>query len=569
MIDPRRLSDEVRTALRQHSQARMEGMRGERLSWWAHWADIAEMFLPRRYKWFVTPNQWNRGSQKNQSIVDETGLMASRVLASGMMSGLTDPSRKWFELGFHNLQLVEYGPVKSWLAETQRRMELVLAESNFYQAMATLHLDNVDFGSAALIIYEDFEDVIRCYNPALGEFFFGASSRLSVDTLYREFTLTIPQVVQQFTFDACSDSVKQAFSSGGSAWTREVVICHGIEPNADLHNAQNPVGSAVPSHFKFREVYWDRTSDGGNLLAVAGYHEQPFVGARWDVVSNDAYGRSPGMDALPAVRQLQIEQRRKAEGIDKSVRPPMVASANMRNEPMSTLPGGITYVTDVAASGFKPAYEVRPDLSGMVEDIKEVQDRVRQIFFNDTILMISQYEPKSGTTAAEIDARREERLMMLGPVIERFGNEVLDPVIDRVFNIMLRRGLIPPAPQEIAGQTISIQYISMLSQAQKAAKTASIERFAQFVGGIAGAVPSALDVPNWDEMLDEYADDIGTSPRSVNTPKQIALIRAQRAQEAQQQKDQQATMAAVQGAQTLSQTDVGGGKNALEQMTGG
>lgn len=566
MIDVKKVPPNLAMAYRQQMQQRMEGMRSVRLSFWAHWGQLAEVYLPRRYKWFVTPNQYNKGAQINQSIIDETGVIAARTLASGMMSGLTSPTKPWFKLGLHDLQKVDFGPAKVWLAECERRILRVLSESNFYQALGTLYHDNAVFGSAALLIYEDAQDVIRCYNPCLGEFFFDADARLSVGTFAREFTLNLQQLVQQFGLDNVSPSSAQGYKSGGATRTQEVVVQHMVEPNTLIYDGEQPLGYLVPKKFKFREVYWEINAQGGALLQASGFNEQPFVGARWDTVSNDAYGRSPGMDALPATKQLQIEQRRKGQAIDKIVNPPMVASVSMKNEPASILPGAITYVSNMEKDGFKPAYMVNPNLQDMREDIIEVQNRIKQVFFVDLFMMISQLE--TVRTATEIDARREEKLIQLGPVIERFENEVLDPIIDRVFTIMVRRGLLPPAPPEIQGQALNIQYVSMLAEAQRAASTAAIERLLALVGNLAGVKPDALDNVDVDEAIDYYADALSVPPDIIRATAQVLEMRQARQQQEQQQQAAMAGAQAAQSAQVLSKTEVGGGQNALQMIMG-
>jgi len=567
VIDVKRIPDSLRNSYRQQMHARMEGMRSTRLSFWTHWGQLAEVFLPRRYKWFITPNQYNRGAQINQSIVDETGVIAARTLSAGMMSGLTSPTKPWFKLGLHDLQKVDYGPAKQWLAECERRVLRVLSESNFYQSLGTLYHDNSVFGSAAMLIYEDERDVIRCYNPCLGEFFFDNDSRMSVGTFAREFTLNLQQLVQQFGLENVSVSSRSGYQSGGANRTREVVVQHMIEPNTPIYEGETMLGYLVPKKFKFREVYWEVNATGGAILRAAGYNEQPFVAARWDTVSNDAYGRSPGMDAMPATKQLQIEQRRKGEAIDKIVRPPMTASVSMKNEPASIMPGAITYVNDLTKDGFKPAYLVNPNLADMKEDIIEVQNRIKSVFFVDLFMMISELD--TVRTATEIDARREEKLIQLGPVIERFENEVLDPIIDRVFTIMTRRGLLPPAPPEIQGQPLNIQYVSMLAEAQRAASTAAIERLLALVGNLAGVDPDALDNVDVDEAIDYYADALGVPPNIIRSTAQVIDIRTAKQQKQQQMEAAQAGMAAAQTAQVLSKTDVGGGQNAMQLMMGG
>jgi hypothetical protein len=443
-------------------------------------------------------------------------------------------------------------------------MMRVYQDSNFYQAIGVAYHDLAVFGSAAIIQYEDVDDIIRFYNPALGEFFFVVNNRLDVSGLAREYTYTVAECVEEFGLDAVSPGIAQMYKSNQK--DTEVVIGHMIEPNNDVYCNGKSYGQIVPPKFAFREVYWEVGNTSKGLLRVAGFNEKPFVGARWDVTSNDPYGRSPGMDALPAVRQLQIEQRRKAEAIDKMVRPPMVASVSMKNEPMDILPGGVTFTADPANSGFKPAYTVEPRINEMMEDLREVQQRVREVMFNDLFLMISQLD--TVRTATEIDARREEKLILLGPVIERFENEVLDPTIERTFSIMARRGMFPEAPPEIAGAVIDIQYVSMLAEQQRAASTAAIERLFGFAGGLVGVVPDIFDNLDTDVAIERYADYLKVDPEILRQLKAVIQIRQAR-QQAQQQAQALATTSALASAgKTLSDTQVGGGQNALEAMVG-
>jgi hypothetical protein len=565
-----RLSEPMKLAIRTTCQSRLETMRGYRLPWWAHWSQLAEVYLPRRYRFFVSPNDYNRGRPINATIVDETGVLAARTCATGMLAGLTSPDKPWFNLGIHGIDTIPEGEAKNWLAESTRRMLAVLGGSNFYTALGQSHHDNCVFGSAALIEYEDVEDVVRFYNPCLGEFFFGLDGRLTVNTLYREFTYTISEAVSAFGLENVSPSTQEMFKSASSKDT-EVVIGHAIEPNEMVYFSGEAVGYAVPKTFKYKEVFWESTSSSGQkssyITKVAGFHEKPFFGLRWDVTSNDPYGRSPGMDGLPASRQLQIEQRRKAEAIEKMVRPPMVGSMSMKNEPQDSLPGGITYVPTLNGEGFKPAYQVDPRISEMMEDIKEVQGRLKEVFFVPLFMAISNLE--TVRTATEIDARRAEQIIQLGPVLERIETEVLDKVIQRTFAIMLRRKLFDPPPKELGGATISVKYVSMLAEASRASTTTVIERFVAFVGGLAATQPEVMDNVDTDRMIEIYADRTTVPPDMIRPIAQVVAIRKQREAAQQQAAALQTGSAMAQGAQTLSKTDVGGGRNALQQMVGG
>ena len=571
MIDPNiaRLPERTLLALKQNAMTRIEVLRGYRLTWWAHWASLAEMFLPRRYKWFITPNNWNRGSPINQSIVDETGVVAARVLATGLLSGLTSPTKPWFRLGLHGVDSLPEGPVADYLAACTNTILAIYAGTNFYSARGVLCHDLGVFGSAAMIQYEDDEDVVRFYNPCLGEFFFAVSNRLEVDTLAREYTYTYVQTISEFGIENVSPSTALASTSAGNTDT-EIVIGHIIEPNTEVFVGGKSLGLPLPSRFKYRELYWEKASAGGQksgwLLRLRGYVERPFSGARWDVNSNDAYGRSPGMDALPAVRQLQVEQRRKAEAIDKQVRPPMKASVSMKNEPMDIMPGGVTFVTDMSnQSGFAPVYQVQPQIQEMKEDLAENQARVKTIMFND---LFNRFPTETVRTATEDQLINEERIVQLGPVIERTETEDLSIHIQRTFSIALRRGLLPPPPPELAGAALKIEYISFLAQAQKAQSISAVSQWLALGGNLVGVKPDVMDNYNVDEIVEYVGDTLNVPPNLANSEDAIAQIRAQREQAQQQAAALQVGQAAASGAQTLSQTNIGGGKNALQAVMG-
>ena len=237
----------------------------------------------------------------------------------------------------------------------------------------------------------------------------------------------------------------------------------------------------------------------------------------------------------------------------------------MKNEPMDTLPGGVTYVADVAAAGFKPAYMVQPQIGEMGEDIQQVSARIQRVFFNDLFLGISQL----GTvrSATEIEARQQETVVQIGPVIERVEGS-LSQIIDRVFAIMSRRGLFLPAPAEIQGREIVVKYVSLFAETQRGVATTAIERLMALVGNFAGLQPDILDNLDTDKIVETYAADVEAPPDLIRDVVDIAKIRAARQQAQQQQAALATGTAAAEGAQTLSQTDVGGGANALSLMLG-
>jgi hypothetical protein len=558
-------------------QGRLMGLRTNRYSWWVHWRELADYILPRRYKWLITPNQQMRGSPLNQHILDSTGTLAARNLSSGMMSGISSPTRPWLRLRIKGIDSTQPGPIALWLADVERLLMAIFQASNFYNSIAQLYFDLVVFGTGVMIIYEDYENVIHCKNPCAGEYYLDVDGSLRPTIYYEEFIYTTAQAVNEFGIDNVSKPIRDLYEGrDGSGRTKELIIAHAIEPNDAPHHS-------VDKRWPWREVFWEwggsASQQGGTsvkgFLRKKGYHEQPNIAVRWDLVSNDPYGRSPGMDALPDIKQLQLESRRKAQGIDKGVNPPMVADIQLKNQPASMLPGGFTYVsgfTQTGHPGVAPIYgNWKPDIAAIKEDLDEVRDRIRKVFFNDILQTMQSLraQTSSNVTATEIDTTKAESLIMLGPVLERIYNEGLKKMVDRTFAIASRAGILPPAPQELrAGQNIDIEFISMLAVAQQAAATSGIERLLQVAGNLAAIDPSTMDNVNIDFTLEKMSYLLNNDPRIIRSPTELAAIRQQRAQQAQQQQQAEMAEKMAAGAKTLSETDVGGGENALQRMTG-
>src|SRR5579884_648776 len=526
-----------------HLETRLASLRSWRNSWWEHWALLARYILPRRYHFIIAPNTMNRGFAINRDIVDTTGTLAMRVCAAGLMSGLTSPNRRWFRLtpAIPNYPLDRAGQL--WFEEIEERLRFVQAESNFYDSLAQMYEDLVVFGTAPVIDYEDEEDILRCYNPCAGEYFLAAGFQFREESFYREFTLTTAQIVEMFGLENCGPDIQALWGAKGGGSSQ-----------------------ALRGEWTYREAYWLRGDPGIRPLSLRGFHEQPFVAPRWSTVSNDPYGRSPGMDALPDIMRLQLETRRKAEAIEKQVRPPLLADASLRNEPASSLPGNITYVpTLTPQTGMRPVFEVQPNIAGMVEDIKEIQQRIRGAFYNDVFMMISQLD--TVRTATEIDARREEKLTQLGPVVERLQNECLSPRIRRHLAIMQRRGLLPPPPPSLRGVPVQIEYVSMLAMAQRAAETAAIERTLALAGNLYAAHPEVMDNFDIDAVIRLYSDDLSVPAKIFVAREQMQRVRQQRAQQQQAAAAAQTAMAATVAAKNLGTTPVGG-QNALGALIG-
>lgn len=560
--------------VKRHAEARLNLLRAWRTSWMQHYSLLETYILPRRGIFIntaqPTPGAMARGSPINQNILDPTGTYAMRRCAAGMMSGLMSPSRQWFKLK-PALVAREQAPPEAiaWFEEVEDRLYTIMGRSNLYESAAQMFEDLVTFGTGPMIIYEDTTDIIRCYTPCCGEYFVASSSANRVETFARMFVMTVSAIVEMFGLENCPGDVQQLWQEKGGALEIEKLVAHMIEPNFAIHapGAGEDAG-VVPGGYTWREVYWMWGGAADRPLSMTGFVDQPHIVPRWAVTSNDAYGRSVGMDVLPDVIQLQVETARKAEAIEKMVRPPMLASLELQNQPSSILPGKVTYVNSLGPDkGMRPVFEVKPEIQEMMLDIKEVQQRIKEGFFNDLFMMLEMAD-KRQMTAYEVAQRNQEKLQVLGPVIERLQNEALAPAIKRIFHVMGRKGLLPPVPPVLQGVHLGIEYVGVLALAQKAAKTASLERFAATMSSMVQVHPEVSDYWDTEKWVRAYSADLFMEQDIMRSPEEVKALQAQRAKQQQAQQSMAMLQQGAAAGKDASQIDVGGGMNAVQLMTG-
>lgn len=563
--------------LKNHLEQSIAMLRTWRDTWWIqNWSDLAQFILPRRSIWltqsaggYPSPNTMTRGLEINNSILDPTGTFAARICAAGLMNGLASPSRPWFKLipAMKGVQLDD--AARQWLDSVEDVVYTTMARSNFYNSFAQECEDIVVYGTAVNIIYEDKQDLFRCYTPCAGEYFLASGATMRVDGLYRCYVLTIKQIVDFFGIDNCSPEVQKMWAEKGSALSTERLIAHSIEPNFAINDKD--VGR-IKGNYAWREVYWMFGSGGNYPLAMRGYTEQPFTAARWSTQSNDAYGRSPGMDVLPDVMQLQVETEKKGEGIEKGLNPPLIAAAALRNQPTSQLPGHVTFLEgDIGGGkGMRSIYDSQFDLNHVTQDCLMIQQRIKIGFFNDLFLLISQGEPNTEKTATEIQAKVSEKIQVIGPVIEGLISESLQPKLRRIFGILKRKKMIPPVPKSLQGVPLDIQFVSILALAQKAANTTGIESIVRMAGAMKAIWPEATDNADPDSIYRQYNELLGNKQSMVRSPDMVAHIRQQRQQQMEQAQKMQSMQqgantaeSAANAAATVAGIPVGQGQKAL------
>lgn len=529
--------------------SRHTALKAERSSWWPHWRELSDNLLPRAGRFFASDR--NRGQKRHNAILDNTATRALRVQAAGMMGGMTSPARPWMRLGLADKDRERAPAVKQWLADVTRLQLEVFNRSNTYRALHACYLELGAFGTWADVMLDDFETVLHHQPLTVGEYCLAANFRGDVDTVYREFDTTVHGLVKEFGWHAVSKRTQNLYSTGHlDAW---VTVIHAIEPRR-----QRKPGMRDNLNMPWRSVYFEAACDEKHkVLREGGFKGFPALCPRWDVSGGDIYGNSPGMDALGDVKQLQHQQLRKAQAIDYQVRPPMFLPASMQNQQSNFLPGGQNYVDNPGAmAGAKSAWDVGLRLDYLLADMQDVRGRINSAFSADMFLMLANGQ-NSQMTATEVAERHEEKLLMLGPVVERLTFELLSPLIEDTFRRMVEADILPPAPPELQGQPLNVEFVSILHQAQRAVGINSIDRYVTTIGAVANMKPGILDTLDEDLLAERYADRLGVDPDLIITGQRLVAIRQQRAQQQAQAQAAAVAEQAASAAQKLGTVQTG------------
>lgn len=463
------------------------------------------------------------------------------------MSGMTSPARPWFRLTTFNPELDESYEVKVWMSQVTSLMQMVFYKSNTYRALQMAYEELGAFGTSATLIYDDFDRVIHCHPLTIGEFAIATDSRGRVNTVYREFRMTVAMLVQEFGLENVSRTVKDLYDRGQmDEW---VEVINAIEPRTERDPRKTDA-----KNMPYLSVYFEKSGDKGKVLRETGFTEFPAMCARWSVTGGDIYGTSPGMEALGDLCQLQQMQFRKSQAIDYKVHPPVLIPSEMKNMGTQFLPGGvIPYSNAQQAQQIRSAYMVDLDLNSLLVDIQDVRQRINEAFYRDIFMLMVNSTDKT-MTATEVTERHEEKMLLMGPVLERLNAEMLDPLINIVFNKLVQADLLPPLPEDLQGQQLNVEFISILAQAQKAISTNSVDRMFSVLGNLAGMRPDIVDNVNLDFWPQWYADALGVDPRFIVSGKKVAVIREQRAQAEQQAAAMEQLQGATQAAKNMGMT---------------
>lgn len=561
--------------LRKHAEQRFKGMMEARKDKDTDAYEIAGLCMPSRSKQIVeNAKQTNKSASHKSTLYDGHSIRSFEICANGMLSGLSSRSRAWFRPKLIDEELMEFHPVRLWLDDLATRMYAAFAMSNFYEAALAVYLEMAGFGTGANIMVGNDETLSVSHPLTFGEYGIATGEDGRPNALARSFALTTTQMVEKFVadrfdskmlhWDRVTQAVKTAWEQGH--YQQSFLIHQLIE----LNPAYVP-GKLGTIGMKWRSLKWQPDqSEKTKFLSIEGFREQPFMAPRWETLSGEEWGTGRGKKALPDMRALQLAAKRSGEAEDMAVKPPTWGPPSI--DRVSMLPGSHTAVAAVdMQAGIQPIYKIPHQVIQMLDGkIERLHRAIDAMTFADLFMAITNMEGVQPRNVEELVRRHEEQLTQLGPVTDRANAEFLQVAFDRMFGILARKGMIPPAPPEIEGMEIQVDFVSVLAQAQKLLGISTTERAVAFVGNLGAAFPEAGDNLDIDAIVHDYWERSGAPASGLRDAKVRDGVRQARAQ-AQQAERMAAMMPAAKdgadAARLLSEADTGQG-SVLERLIG-
>lgn len=532
-------------ALRVYLEAMRSQLANEYGSWLNHYQELAAYFAPRQPQWNF--QEANLGWRRDGVIMNATGILDLRILKAGMLTGLSNPASRWFNLVAGDPKLDALPSVRRYLEDVEDALLRIFAKSNFYDTLLQAYGDEGLYGTTAFFIEEDPVTDIRCHPCPIGSYYISGGPDLRVDLLLRQIPMTIREIVDRFGYDQCSSATRVLYdSNAGGVKEQWRTVIHVITKNT-FYSLSKPMGQKP-----WISVYYELdTYDGpgkppsgkpketAGILRRSGYYECPFIVGRWLTYGENFYGESPAMDILGDNMGLQAYEEKIALGVDRQVDPTMLAGPELDGRKLSSQPGDIVFAENKNGEAtFRPAYEIKFEIEGAFKMKMQNEERIHQGLFRDIFQAISNSSPTQPRTAEEIRALREEQMAQIGPVVERNTGDVHAPSIIRTLGIAHRRGKLPPMPPELRNQPIRMEFESILVKAAKLSQASGIDRMVAFCGNEAALQQGTMDLVNWDQATRKYGDLVGVPNALMRTPEEVKKMRDQRAY--QQQQAQQA-----------------------------
>ena len=482
----------------------------QRSTWESHWQECADFMQPRKAE--IT-NERARGDKRNLQIFDATAIHALELLASSLQGMLTSSANRWFSLRYKEDQLNDIDEAKEWLEDVTDKMYTAFARSNFQQEIFEAYHDLITFGTACMMIEGDEDQILRFSTRHIKELYIQENDKGFIDTVYRRFKIPVHAAVEKFGLENLSLETGKLFKKEPF---EKIELVHVARPRT-IYNENKLDKKNMP----FQSIYFEFGS--GHIIDIGGFKELPYVVPRYLKASTEIYGRSPAMNALPDVKVLNKMVETAMKAAAKQVDPPLLVPDDSMLSPIRMSAGSLNYYRSGSRDRIEPL-NIGQATTVTLNQENQRREAIQKTFHIDQLMISSQ----RSMTATEVIQRNEEKMRILGPALSRLQSELLQPMILRVFNIMLRNKLFQVAPEVLANQEIDIEYVSPMALAQRSQELQSLVRGLELFTQI-GQIAPVQDYIDENGLVKQIINLLGLPAKMIKSDAQVQQVREQRA----------------------------------------
>ena len=524
------------------------------------WLQIEKQIAPYRGMFMYDITSESGVPWDKSDVFDGTALQSAQTLAANLHGNLTSPYTQWFNLAFSRDALQDDPEARAWIEECAQIVWLTLQKSNFSKEVAENYLDLTTF--ATTFMFEEAReklewDGIRFACLPLKECYFEEDADGGIGVFYRLFKYTPLQMVDKFGDKCPADIQEKAKGEQASAERFDVVYC--VWPRGKKGRMQ---GKKLAPRKRAFATQYILMKDATPLSEEGGYYEMPVFVTRWAKVSESQWGHGPSHVAIYDVQALNRQEMLTMSALEKTIDPPQKTTERGVIGDLDLRAGGLTVLRtmdDIAPMTFGTEWNV----------VRMERDNRRNMIREYYMISKLDLKESPAMTATEVERRWQQMQKLLGPTLGRLQSDLLGPVIETTFSLLMRGGKLPPMPESVIqeGAELEIEYTGPLPVAQKSDLAGAIERELGLASNLAATFgPEALDGIDAGKAIREHARLTAVPAKILRTDAQIKKRREEREEMEQAAAQQQKQLAA---AETLQKTGAGAKSMSEAESMGG
>lgn len=525
---------------------RNDALKSERQPWDSIWQQLADYVQPRKNQ--ITYRTTTPDPSDTADLFDTTAVDANLVLGSGQLQYITPASENW--AGFDAPEELRNkiggvtGPAAKWYQACSEVLMRALAASNFYTEVHEAYLDRGGMGTMLLYAAAGKRAALNfCCHP-IGSYCIAEDDEGYVDTVFREFKLTVRQAVQKFGEKKLGPKLLKAYNDkDAKRMDEKYTFIHAVYPRSD---DERDLGKVDGQNKPVASIYVCR--EDKHVVSNEGYDEMPYFCSRYLVSNDDVWGTSPSLAILPTIKQVNFIEKQMDALAETAAFPRMLIPENLDGN-VDFRAAGVTVFDPNVPNGMPKEWATAGRYDIGQERVKTKQDAIRKAYHNDLFQMLAQQTQQM--TAYETMQRVAEKMVLFSPTFARLTTEFLNPLLQRLFGILFRAGAFPEPPPEVFVPTAhgvalaapQVVYTSKVALAIKALENHAFVEFIGIIGPLVNLAPEVLDNFDKDKMVLGIARNLSLPTNWVTDQKDRDAQRAARAQA----QAQQSAISTVQG----------------------